>query len=283
MIGAKIDPMARIRDITDSFEAFARKAFVESPINRDRLWEQRYEAAAPDVFDAFYARIGEKAGRAAVVRELSLVRDRTREASPVVSGAIEEVEPDVCRLLGLAPEPAPLHVLMVGPYSTNAIVGRMGDDVTVFHCLEWFHNSQATKVVVAHEDAHAWHELALGAPVPEDDAAAMAFSEGLAIQVSRAAVPGRAEDDYFWYGHEGFETWLPWCQEHRDDLVARFGAALDEEGAADTWFGSGLVDKQWRVGYFVADLVVAGLDRPLPELAAMTLDEGRAAVRAALA
>ncbi len=275
--------MARIRDITPAFEAFARKAFVESPINRDQLWERRYEAAEPDVFEAFYGCIGEKAGRAAVVRELSLVRERARAAVTAVSSAIEELEPVVREMLGVAPEPSPLHVLMVGPYSTNAIVGRLGDDVTLFHCLEWYHHSQATGVLVAHEDAHAWHELALGKPVPEDDVAAMAFAEGMAIQVSRAAVPGRAEDEYFWYGHEGFEAWLPWCQEHHDELLARFAAEVDAESAADTWFGSGLVEQQWRVGYYVADQLVAGLGRPPSEMVAMSIDDGKAAIRAALA
>ena len=34
-----------------------------------------------------------------------------------------------------------------------------------------------------------------------DDMAWLVFSEGLATQTSRAAVPGQPEIDYFWYGH----------------------------------------------------------------------------------
>jgi hypothetical protein len=110
----------------------------------------------------------------------------------------------------------------------------------------------------------------------------MAFSEGLATRVSRVVVPGRAEGDYFWFGHEGFEDWLPWCQEHRGELLARLRDELDEPGTAEAFFGSGLVEKHWRVGYFLADELMAGLGRPLPELVAMSVDEARATLREAL-
>ncbi|MBA2279625.1 MAG: hypothetical protein H0W25_00080 [Acidimicrobiia bacterium] len=110
----------------------------------------------------------------------------------------------------------------------------------------------------------------------------MAFSEGLAIQASRRARPGQLDDDYFWYGHAGFEDWLSWCGERKDELVERFAAELDVVGSAETWFGSGLVDGKWRVGYFVADQLVAGMNRTLPELVAMDPAGGRAAIRAAL-
>lgn len=277
--------MTVIRDTTDVFETYARSVFLESPVVREQRWDTEYEPALADVFEAFYARLPERAGRAALVREISLVRDRVPAAVPNVIKAIETVEPKVRELLGAPAGTEPQHVLMVGPYGTNAIVGRMGSAVTVFHCLEWFHPMQATKVLVAHEDAHAWHEILLGAPTPEDDPMAMAFSEGLAVQASRGAVPGQPENDYFWYGHEGFETWLPWCTENHDDLRSRFRAdSIGEVGkdAAEKWFGSGLVDGHWRAGYFVADRLVADLDRPLHELAAMTIDEGADAIRSLL-
>ncbi|CAN5624789.1 hypothetical protein BH20ACT2_BH20ACT2_20770 [soil metagenome] len=274
--------MPRLHDTTPTFETFARKAFLESPVSRERLWTEQYEAPLSEVFEAFYARSADQRGRSALVRELSDVRTRVSEAAPVVRAAIEEVEPRVRGLLGVADEPAPLHVLMVGPYSTNAIVGALGDDVAVFHCLEWYHPDQATAVLVAHEDAHAWHEIARGGPGPEKDAAWVAFSEGLAIHAARQAAPDRPDDDYYWYGHGGFETWLPWCQEHRDDLLERFAADIDGPDAVETWFGSGLVDRHWRVGQFVADLLVGGLDRPLAELVKLEPAAAQATIRGAL-
>ena len=55
---------------------------------------------------------------------------------------------------------------------------------------------------VAHESAHAWHQIALrraGRLIPpDDDLPWMIFSEGLATQASRAAAPELAEVDYFW-------------------------------------------------------------------------------------
>ncbi|MBW3611857.1 MAG: LarC family nickel insertion protein [Actinobacteria bacterium] len=161
-------------------------------------------------------------------------------------------------------------------------VGRLGGEVTLFHCLEWFHDEKGMRLLIAHEDTHAWHEISLGAAPPEDDAAWLAFYEGTAITATRAVVPGRPEEEYFWYGHGGFAEWLPWCEEHRGDLLARFAADLDDPAAVETWFGAGLVDNRWRVGYYVADQLVRQLDRPLPELVRMSVEQARAAIRDAL-
>jgi hypothetical protein len=276
--------VARILDTLDTFQEYGRVAFMDTPVIRESRMKEMYEGAHPEVFEAFYAGAGASAeGRSAVVRELTLVRERAREGGEVLHRIIPEVEEAVREAMGVAPDPEPLHVLMVGSYSANVLVGRLGEDVAVFHCLEWFQSEEGTRVLVAHEDAHAWHETVLGTRPPEDDAAWMAFSEGLANRVSRQVVPGRPDDDYFWFGHEGFEEWLPWCREHRAELFARFRAELDEEGTAETFFGSGLVEKRWRVGYYLADELVGGFGRPLPELAALGVDEGRALVREALA
>jgi hypothetical protein len=175
---------------------------------------------------------------------------------------------------------------MVGGFTTNSAVGRVGDDVAVFHCLEWFQSPEGTKVLIGHEGSHGWHEIALegrGEKSPADDMAWLVFSEGLATQASRAAVPGQPEIDYFWYGHPEAQGWLPWCEQHFDELRKHVRASLDIPEAIETFFGGGLVDGKWRVGYYLADRVVAGLGRPLPELVALSVDEARAAVRDALA
>lgn len=220
-----------------------------------------------------------------MVRELSDVRARIREAGPLVKAMIEDVDPRLADLMGLAPEPSPLHVLMVGAFTTNSAVGRLHDEVAIFHCLEWFQSPEGTRVLVAHEGSHGWHELALrhaDQTAPADDMAWMVFSEGLATQVSRAAVPGAPEIDYFWYGHPEAQDWLPWCEQHVEELRKHVRAALDLPEAVETFFGGGLVDGKWRVGYYLADQLVGGLGKSLPELAAMGVDEARQAVRAAL-
>jgi hypothetical protein len=245
------------------------------------LWEEGYEAAHPEVFAAFYAVAPERAGRSALARDLSRVREVARAAAPVMAQLITEVEPDVAVALGMEGAALPRHVLMVGPMSTNVVVGSIDGETTLFHCLEWFHEGEGARVLVAHEDSHAFHRAQLDGPVPAD-AAWTAFYEGLAAQVSRTVVPGRPEDDYFWYGHEGFSEWLPWCQKHRDDLIERFRVGLDDPETGEAFFGSGLVDGRWRVGFYLADDLVGRLGRSLPELVSMTADEGRDAIRQAL-
>ncbi len=274
--------MARIVDTTPAFLDFAGSAFLESPVIREQQWVERYEGSHADVFQAFYEQAGHPEPGNPLVRELSRVRKQAEEGGAATRAVIEELEPAVAEALGLPPEPSPLHVLIVGRFTTNALVGRLDDEVALFHCLEWFQSPESTQVVVAHEDAHAWHQMSLRRTTP-DDPAWTAFSEGLAIQVSRSVVPGRAQEDYFWYGHTGFEDWLPWCREHRDELVELFAASLDEPDATERFFGGGLVENRWRVGYFVADELVGALGRPLPELARMSVDEGRDAIRLLLA
>ena len=274
--------MARILDTAPTFDSFARSAFLESPLIRERLWEERYEGEHREVFDAFYAGSGNPTGRSNLVRDLSTVRSRVRAAAPVERRLIEEVEPAVQAALGLPADPSPQHVLVVGSFSVDADVGRLGDDVALFHCLEWFHGEEGMRVLVAHEDAHAWHEIALGVVPPEDDPAWMAFYEGVAIRASREVVPGRPAEQYFWYGHGGFADWLPWCDERRQELLDGFAADLDDPGAVEKWFGGGVVDGRWRLGYYLADVLVGRLGRPLPELVTMSVDDARAAIRTAL-
>ena len=274
--------MARIVDTTPAFEEFAAAAFLESPVMREQQWVERYEAAHPDVFAAFYAEQGQPERGNPLVRELSRVRQQAREGGAATKAVIEEVEPAVARALGLPETPSPVHVLMVGRFTANAVVGRLDGEVALFHCLEWFRSEEGSRVLVAHEDAHAWHEIALG-DSPPDDPAWTAFSEGMAIHTSRTVVPGRAEEDYFWYGHPGFEDWLPWCTEHRGEVMTLFASSLDDPDATENFFGGGLVEGRWRVGYFVADELVRELERPLPELARMGVDEARAAIRQLLA
>jgi hypothetical protein len=211
---------------------------------------------------------------------VSRIRKRVEEAAPVVRQAIEDTEGKLPALLGLEdPARTPLHVLMVGTLTTNATVGCVGDDVAVFHCLEWFQKPEGARVLVAHETTHAWHQLALGRKPPEDDAAWMAFGEGLAIAASRALVPDRPELEYFWYGHGEVAHWLDWCRDHREELLDHFRASIDAPETVETYFGGGMIQGQWRVGFYLADELVKSLGLPLGELAAMSVDEGRSAVR----
>jgi hypothetical protein len=278
--------ITRIRDTIPAFEAFARKAGLESPLRRELLWKSHYQAANTDVFGAFDdATGGVEGGMAAMVRELSEVRKRVRDAGPQMTEMISDIDPRLAEIMGMAPEPSPVHVLMVGTFTTNSAVGRLGDDIAVFHCLEWFQSPEGTRVLVAHEGSHGWHEIALehrGETAPDEDMAWMVFSEGLATRISRAAVPDAAEIDYFWYGHPEAQEWLPWCQAHVEELRKHVRAALDIPEALETFFGGGLVDGKWRVGYYLADQVVGSLGRSLPELVAMSVDDARAAVRDAL-
>ncbi|HEX6596823.1 MAG TPA: hypothetical protein VF045_07800, partial [Acidimicrobiales bacterium] len=84
-------------------------------------------------------------------------------------------------------------------------------------------------------------------------------------------------------GHGEVDTWLDWCSEHHQDLIDHFGASIDVPDTVETYFGGGMIQGQWRVGFYLADQLVRSLDLPLPTLVAMSVDEGKAAIRQVLA
>lgn len=276
--------MARLLDTTPDFVAYAKMAAPEAPWLRENLWEEHYRSVFAEVFEA-YAREQGNPDPKHLARRLYAVRERVEKAASLWPGILAEAEPRVRDLLDAGEVPAPLHVLMAGTFTTNAFVGRLGSDPAVFWCLEWFSSPDAARVLVAHETTHAFHQELLGAPPKDHDLAWTCLYEGLAIQTSRQAFPGRPEADYFWYGlASAGDDWVPWCQEHRSELFDRLRKAMSDEDpdAAGTLFAEGDVEGRWRTGYFLADQLVGGLSRPLADLARLDPDEAREAIRAAL-
>lgn len=273
--------MVRIVDTLPDFHRFAGMALNTQDADRARLWEQRYRDAHPAVFAAYDELTGWDGVPEAVLGQLAGVRARVQEAATVVPDLIEDLEPAVRDLLDAGSVGEPVHVLLVGGFQANAFVTRLDGDVAVVHCLEWFAGEDPGRVLIAHEDTHALHQLLLGGQ-PPDDPAWMTFYEGIGVRASRELVPDRPDDEYFWYGLEGFEEWLPWCREHRDELRRRLADRLEDPAATGDFFGGGFVDGRWRTGFFVADELLSATDRTLEELVRLDVDEARALVEEAL-
>ncbi len=280
-------PVTEIIDTTPAFEEFAAEAALESPVFREKLWRERYEGAYPDVFEGYYATLGSRARPTRMVRELAAVRRRVRAYTAILQQVIEDIDPIVRDLVQAPLSPAPVHVLMVGTGATNAIVGRLCGRVAVYHCLEWTQPAAAARVLTAHESTHAWQQTFPNVEAPKPtDLAWLMFWEGVAIQTSRIAVPDRPEQEYFWYGLAGFETWPDWCRARRVQLRERILLGIDgsteAEAEAEAMFTGQVAGEPSRTGYFVADDIVGGLRRTLPELARTRVADARSAVRVAL-
>ncbi len=270
--------MPRILDTTPAFQRFAGAAVDADEITRQQQWTQRYQAAHPEVFEAFFAADGDRSSLATMLRQLRGVRLRTQAGAANLPDLITAIEPAVVEALGAHGHPEPLHVLLVGSFSANAFVAPLGDDLAVFHCLEWFTDPGAAGALVAHEAAHAWHRRRAGTRA-EPDLAWEALREGIAVHPSRPAVPDLSDHDYFWYGLGSFEDWLPWCRENRELLLDDFRRGLDDPDAVEAFFGGGFVRDRWRTGFFVADVIVTELDLPLTELAGLAPEHASRAVR----
>lgn len=273
--------MARILDTIPAFQRFVGIALDAHEADREHQWSQHYRAAHPEVFDAFFAGHGDRSGLPTVLRNLRPVRQRAQAAAAHVPDLIAAVEPAVAEVLGARDHSEPLHVLLVGTVSTNAFVAPLHGELAVFHCLEWFTDPGTARVLVAHEDAHAWHRRRVDPPAGPD-LAWEALAEGIALQASRVAVPDHPEQDYFWYGLEGFEDWLPWCRDHHDLLLDEFQRGLDDPDAVEAFFGGGFVHDHWRTGFYVADVLVDAVDLSLADLAGLDAESGRRLVRSVL-
>jgi len=275
--------VTEIVDTIPAFEAFADRAALESPVFREKLWRDQYEAAHADAFEGYYATQDSRSRPTRMVRELSALRRRVAAAAGTRREVIEDVDPVVREALAAPSRSAPVHVLMVGNGATNAVVGRLHGRVAVFHCLEWEQPRAPAQVLTAHELTHAWQQILLGVAAPaDDDLAWLVFWEGLAIQTSRVVVPDRPEHEYFWYGVKGYESWPAWCRDRRQRLRQRLRAELDGSPEAAPMFTGQAVGEPPRAGYFVAGDLIAALGARLPELVRMPVDEARSTVRAAL-
>lgn len=275
--------MPRVIDTTQDFLSFAAEVQLESPLIREMRWREQYEAAHPDVFEAYYTAQGSRDRPATMIQNLARVRRHVDDTAQALPRIIEEVDPEVGRVMGYPEGEGPVHVLLVGTAGANAIVGRLGDETAVFHLLEWVQAPSAARIAVAHETAHGWHQIHLDETPPGDeDVAWMTFSEGLAIRVSRAVAPDQPEQDYFWYGIPGFEGWPEWCAEHSGALRRQLLRTLDDPSGAGDLFGAGSLDGHHRTGFHVADALLESMHRPLPELAQWGVGHARSAVRAAL-
>lgn len=274
------DAEPRIHSTVPDFQRFAGLALDADPGDRAELWETRYREPNQQVFDAFYAGGGARDSLTVVLQNLEGVRARVQAGADAMPGLIAEVEPRVAAALGLEDQPSPLHVLMAGTLSVNALVTELDGGLTVLHCLEWFNEPDPARVLLAHESTHAWHRRVVASD--RHDLLWTAFYEGLAVRVSRTVVPDRPEDDYFWYGIAGFEDWLEWCREHEALLFDRFRAAVDDPEAAEAFFGGGFVEEHWRTGFFVADHLVGELEQPLDTLVRWEPEQAVAALQALL-
>ena len=275
--------MPKIIDTSKTFDAFAASVEMETPLIREMRWRDSYEAEYPDVFAAFYTAQGSRDRPAGMLHNVSRVRMHVQQAATALPAIVEEIDAAVGQALGFEPDEGPVHVLLVGTAGANAVVGRLGDDVAVFHSLEWYQAPEPARVAAAHETAHGWHELHLTGPQPLDNAGWPVFEEGLAVHTSRAVVPGRPEEEYFWYGLEGFEGWAQWCVDNRQKLRHRLHHALSDASKLGDMFGSGTVGGHHRTGYHLADALIAEMNRPLPELARLAPEDAAEAIRNAVA
>jgi hypothetical protein len=137
--------------------------------------------------------------------------------------------------------------------------------------------------MTAHEVGHLIHQqwrARQGLTVREDTPLWQLYEEGFAQRCEHIVV---GQDT--WHMQVGQEGWLPWCNERRAWLAAKFLTAVDRGQPVNLFFGSWYDVEGWRqTGYFLGHEIVKGwqAEMSLREIALLPDDEVRRRVRSSL-
>lgn len=188
----------------------------------------------------------------------------------------DEIESTVAEILGTKLDLT--VVIMIGASGSNGFSGTYRGKPAVFLCPEFTFLDQGLRVLLAHEFAHAAHETVLApARVRSHDRDALfgAWFEGLAVEVSSRACPGRPEHMYFWFGLEGFEEWPAQCAARRGSTEAAV-----RDGDYVSAFAGGTIDDVTRTGYWLGRRLVIESGLTITEAAGLAPRDVRARVLA---
>ncbi|MFR9775237.1 hypothetical protein ACL02O_04160 [Micromonospora sp. MS34] len=199
----------------------------------------------------------------------------------------------VCAALGWSDPGDPVEcVLLVGLHRANGWADTLDGRLALFLAVEQVGPPGDDWLLVLHEAAHVVHDRRAGIHEwPDHGVANALLTEGLATQVSAELDPGRRAEEYLWFGHPGYRSWLDECRLRWSQIVDRIRDDLDaadpEHHAAyflmrDSPLAGNLPT---RCGYPVGLAAVRRLreTHALPDIASWPLPRVREEVRRALA
>jgi hypothetical protein len=273
-----------IDDRTVSFAAMADEFAHASSSERQRLWAE-YESRHHELFEFYYS---EWASRHRVPTRLPRLAAETRLVAER-AGRLRALIPTVAEATAaeLGQRSAELHfVLFVGVYASNAWVTSFRERPTAFFCVEQLPDIPYDEILVAHETAHALHQIVRQGHWRDTSVLHRLFEEGLATLSSAVARTDHADGDYLWFA-PGFDGWVRDCAAAwpviRNDLLA---AAPDSSAAIAALFHAGRSHRQLpdRSGYYAGLKVLRELKSrySLNELIAWSANRATDEVRRSL-
>lgn len=273
----------RIRNVVPEFLSFWETARTMGPDEQKKLWLDLYEEPNRDLFDVYYSRWGSPRGLPAALKRFPEVVPRLESID--VGSSLQRGVAECARLFD-HPEGEFDYIVMVGLFSSNGWATTVNGRPASFVALEWFSDQRYLDVLVAHEAAHAYHELTRAGGWTEFHFAQALFEEGLATLVSSLAVPGLSADEYLWFG-AGYADWLHRCAQV-DDVERRSllsAANQTDQALYEQYFMARATEGlPQRYGYHVGYQIVSELHKThtVAEMARWSAGEAVSAVTEAL-
>lgn len=176
--------------------------FVEHVIaksDRREAWNQ-YERAHPDIFGVYFRNPywGRRTDLDAALPRFNEIESRLRSLTRVAPSRALRVVESVSDLSEAA-HATVVCVLFVGLFGANGFQDTIGGVPTFFIALEKVADATELSVLTAHEAMHAFHASLRSGTWDDHNILHALFSEGLAVHVSRLAIPGRPLEDYLWF------------------------------------------------------------------------------------
>jgi hypothetical protein len=273
-----------VEDVTTSFapvaEAFARASTSE----RQRLWAG-YEDRNRDLFDLYYSDWARREDAAVMLPRLAVETPLIEEHTTRLRALVPRLAETTAATLGQ--HSVKLHfVFFVGVYASNAWVTSYRQQPTAFFCVEQLPYTPYDEILIAHETAHAVHQLRRQGDWRETAVLHRLFEEGLATLSSTVVKPDHSDGEYLWVAPD-FDGWVRDCEAAwpaiRDHVLA---AASDSRTSMKALFhtNNGNSGLPKRCGYYGGLKVLRKLTDQyrVGEMIAWSADRASEEVRGAL-
>ncbi|MFS0691096.1 hypothetical protein AB1K89_17865 [Sporosarcina sp. 179-K 8C2 HS] len=243
----------KVINLVPKFLAFYEKAQASDADARWDLWKEHYGFAAVPPGDE-----GLKMAREMLEAAWSQYADviPTLETWRPDEKGIEEVLQKVKDVLGCEEDVSITFLYFVGAFDENPFVAPTGDGGLAV-CLPV--EKGLSDIVLAHELTHIVHAKTANLSMAwERTIGSTVFQEGLAMHVSKAVVPGHADEDYT----EHKEGWLEATAAKKSEILEGILPYLEDSSAEAVMkftFGSGetgLEREAYYAGWVLVELLL---------------------------
>lgn len=248
-------------NVLSTVPAYLGLASVPAGPERVRAWADRYEAAYPDVFSAYYRGFGSPEGRKEAAEHVDILAPEVGERCQRVRHLLDITQDEFVQRGLLAPDVVVSAVLLVGTSHSDAWVDVFRGVPTLFVALETLIDEVRSELLIVHEFVHVaqlLHQLPafMARPGLRDTVGIRVWAEGLAVATSRIVRPGLGDLAYYSVDDAG---WVQRCRAQQQVLARTIADNLTRTDPRLVYALCGVkTNETWpsRAGYWIGDMIV---------------------------